>query len=577
MKKTKWDLTVLYKSPEDPELEKDIAKIERAYRKFARQYGEVNLGTINTLEVALSDYEKLYALPKPLSYLFLLKSLDSTNKDLDARIALVQERLIKASNQVLFFELNLALLDEKTQDRLLSSPRLKNYHYFLSQIFSQSKHQLSEKEEALFRNLSLPSFDMWTDLTERLINSEEVEFAGASIPLSQAMNLIPELKTKDRRDLHSQVMQRLGSHAEVAEAEMNALLTRKKISDSMRGYKNPYAETLLSFETTDKELRALRAAVSENISISQEFYELKRDMMRLKNLSYADRNAEIGKINSSFTFTESVEILKEAFMGLDDRFVQILNSMVSSGQIDVFPFTGKTSGAFCYGTSNFPTYVLLNHVDTFDSLSTFAHEMGHAIHTELAKVETPVYQRYSTATAEFASTLFEDFVFELIFEKLNKREQRILLHNRINRDISTIFRQMAFFEFEVELHEEVRQTGYVQKERIAELLNKHTSLYLGPSVNLTEEDGSFFVTLSHIRRFFYVYSYAYGAIMSRAVSERIKEDKDEIKGVITLLSRGGADSPTNLFREIGINTESKRTYQTGLQSIEKDIQRLKEL
>lgn len=571
-----WNLRDLYKSIDDPALEKDISKIERAYKRFASDYKDLNLASVNNLLKALVSYEKLYLLPKPLSYLFLLKSINTDNKKIDARIAALHERLVNASNQALFFELNLSRLSKEEQEKLLSTKKLEEYHYFLSRIFLSSKHLLSEKEEALFRILDLPSESMWIDLTERLVNSEVVDFNGNKIPLSEASNRISSLNTKDRRSLHKEIMEKLGTHSDVAEAEMNAVLTKKKISDSLRGYKKPYSETLLDFETTEKELKALRTAVGENITISQEFYDLKKNMLRLKQMTYADRNAEIGKINTTFDFKESREILGEVFSSLHPRFGEILDSMLRGGKIDVFPRRGKTSGAFCYGTTEFPTFVLLNHVDTYDSLSTFAHEMGHAIHSELSKEQRPLYERYSTATAEFASTLFEDLIFNAIFERLSKAEQRVLLHNRINRDISTIFRQMAFFEFEVELHEELRSSGYVPKEKIIELLNKHTGLYLGPAVEMSDIDGNFFVTLSHIRRFFYVYSYAYGSTMSRTVSERIKEDPDSIGQVIDLLSSGGSKSPKELFAAVGINTEKKQTYEIGLRSIKNDIDWLKD-
>lgn len=575
--KNEWNLKDLYKSIDDPELEKDVAKIERAYRRFAKNYKDAKVSSPGLLFKAIEDYEKLYSLPKPLSYLFLLKSLRTDDKNIDARIAKFHERIINASNQILFFELDLARLPKEDQDKLLGSKKLEKYKYFLTRIFDRAEYLLSEKEEALFRKLDLPSEGMWTDLTERLINSEVIEFEGIDIPLSEAINRIPNMKTKDRRSLHVEVMKRLSEHADVAEAEMNALLTKKKISDSIRGYKKPYSETLLDFETTEKELKALRVAVGENITVSQEFYDLKRGLLRLKNMTYADRNAEIGKVGHTFDFNDSVRILKEVFSSFHPRFSEILDQMLSRGRVDAFPRRGKVSGAFCYGTTDFPTFVLLNHVDTYDSLSTFAHEMGHAVHTELSKEQRPLYQRYSTAAAEFASTLFEDLIFDVIIERMKRSEQKVLLHNRINRDISTIFRQMAFFEFEVDLHDEVREYGYVTKERIAELLNKHTSLYMGPAVEMTELDGNFFVHLSHIRRCFYVYSYAYGSIMSRAVSRRIKHDPQAIEGVLDLLSSGGSMSPRDLFGRLGINTERKQTYADGIESIKVDIDKLRGL
>ena len=53
-------------------------------------------------------------------------------------------------------------------------------------------------------------------------------------------------------------------------------------------------------------------------------------------------------------------------------------------------------------------YLLLNHNDDYDSLSTFAHEWGHAMHTLYAKQAQPFETAdYSTFIAEIPSTSLE--------------------------------------------------------------------------------------------------------------------------------------------------------------------------
>jgi oligoendopeptidase F len=136
---------------------------------------------------------------------------------------------------------------------------------------------------------------------------------------------------------------------------------------------------------------------------------------------------------------------------------------------------------------------------------------------------------------------------------------------------------MAFFEFEQALHTEIRAKGYVPKERIAELLNEKSSAYLGQAVTLEEDDGYFFVPLSHIRRFFYVYSYAYGGLLSRLVSRRAVERPELFESVVELLSSGASTSPKNLFKSIGINTEKKKMFTDALGVVRADFEHLKNL
>ena len=143
--------------------------------------------------------------------------------------------------------------------------------------------------------------------------------------------------------------------------------------------------------------------------------------------------------------------------------------------------------------------------------------------------------------------------------------------------MQTIFRQIACFNFETELHKAVRTKGEVAKEEIGTMLNRHMSSYLGPITKMDVMDGNFFVTWGHIRRFFYVYSYALGQLISKALYAEYKKDKRFIEKINKFLHAGGSDTPENIFRSIGIDVTKPDFWIRGLRSIEKDIEKLERL
>lgn len=221
--------------------------------------------------------------------------------------------------------------------------------------------------------------------------------------------------------------------------------------------------------------------------------------------------------------------------------------------------------------------VLLNHVDDMRSLETLAHEMGHAIHSERSKTQRPLYQDYSTATAETASTFFEGLVFEKVFDSLPERDKIAALHDKIAGDVATIFRQIAFFNFEKELHTRVRAEGFLSKEAIAQLLNKHMRAYIGNNLSLTEQDGYFFVAVGHFRMFFYVYSYAYGQLISSSLRALYKAGKLTAEDIDKFLCAGGSNTPENIFASIGVDVTKPSFFKAGLDAVEADIALLESL
>lgn len=579
---TSWNLKQLYASLEDPQIERDVKTIEREVRAFAKKYRRNHAFTKNkkALLKALQDSKKLSektSSGKPLMYVMYVKELDSENEKARALLQQYSERLTKASNEILFFDLAVGKLDSKLQKAVLKDPAFKEFHYVLKRWFESARHQLTEPEERIMSLKNTPAYDLWVDGLEKSLNKKTVEFRGKELPIAEAQNLVSTLEVEDRRALHEKMLEGFKAVSDFAESEINAIVTNKKINDELRKYPQPYSATILGYENNEKSVLRLVETVTRYMHLSQRFYEVKRKLLKLPYLTYADRAVHMKTSAKKIPFEEAVRTVGNVFESVHPRYRAILDRFLENGQIDVYAKKGKTSGAYCSHNYSLPTFVLLNHVDEMSSLLTLAHEMGHAIHSERSKVQGVLYESYSTSVAETASTLFETLVFEDLFEKLPEPEKIAALHNRIQEDVQTIFRQIAFFNFELDLHKAVRGEGFVSKEKIAELLNRHMHTYLGDAVKLTPDDGYFFVTVSHFRRFFYVYSYAYGQLISKAIVKKYKADHSYVETFDKFLSAGGSKSPEAIFKEIGIDVMKPEFFELGLKEIEEEIDTLERL
>ncbi|MCE9644232.1 M3 family oligoendopeptidase [Candidatus Parcubacteria bacterium] len=578
---TGWDLkTYDYSSLKDPKIEKDTRALEKAILAFAKKYkGKSDyLKNEGKLLSALKDLETLEAIPaKALMYVNFVRELDSENREAEALINRLSDRFTKAGNEVIFFGLSLGKIDKAFQKKLLKSPRFAPYRYFLESTFETAKYNLSEPEEKILSLKRKASSELWVDGVEKAQRKLTINFKGEEMPLAGAMNKISMLPTEDRRALGRMVTEALRGVGDFAEGEMNAVAENKKVSDELRGYKEPYSATIIGYENDERAILNLVKAVSKGFPLSQRFHALKQKALGLPHMEYADRAVSIGKTDEKIPFEEGLTTVRDVFYGLDESYGSILDRFLKSGQIDVFPKKGKAGGAYCSGNTNMPTMVLLNHVDNLNSTMTLAHEMGHAIHTEKSKAQPVLYQDYSTSVAETASTLFEALVFDSIFKKLSGRDRAIALHDKIQDDIQTIFRQIAFFNFELEFHQRVRKEGFLDKDSIAALLNKHMQSYLGKGFKLSESDGYFFVAVMHFRRPFYVYSYAYGQLISKALVSRYKKDPAYIKKIDQFLTAGGSKKPEQIFKDIGLNTLDIGVFEEGLKSIKADIDEFEKL
>jgi oligoendopeptidase F len=574
--KTEWDLKKhYYKSAKDPQIEADANAHEAAVLKFIKKYKAKDFtATAKGLAVALNDYEVLARMvfaDKIMRYFGFRTTLDVNDTEATKLSAQYSDRFRKLGNQMLFFGLTIGKIPPAMQKQYLKDPVLKPYHYYLSRAFATAKHHLSEAEEKILNLTSSTSSDMWQDATEKILGNRHITFKGKRYSIPEALESIDIQTWENKQKLWDLIVHELRSVSEFAEHELSAIINHEKVEDELRGFKTPYSGTVLGYENNEQSVEALVSAIStKGFALSRKFYAAKAAIHKKATIPYVNKYDPIGEVVQP-NFNDTVLVCRDTFYSVKKEYGECFDEMLQQGQIDVFPKKGKRGGAFMSATVGLPTFVMLNHTNSFKSLETLAHEMGHAIHATRSKQQPVLYEGFSTTTAETASTLFEQLMQQKLFAQLSERDQYIFLHDKICRDIATVQRQIACFNFELEMHQHIRKEGIATKEELASMMTKHLRAYLGPAVTVTEDDGYSFVYWPHIRYGFYVYTYTYGILMSNLMARRYEADPRYVEKIDTFLSAGGSDTVENVFKRIGINALSVDTFLESLKNQEEDI------
>jgi oligoendopeptidase F len=587
-KTTSWNLSVMFDSDDDPSMQELREEIEKSSKKFINQWNDKSyLESSSKLKQALDEYEsfseKYSAGGKEEFYFHLRTSLDQNNPKLKAKLQKITDFSIKIENEIQFFELSLAKIPQDKQKELLEDKSLQSYHYFLEKIFDSSKYLLSEDQEKILNLTSIPAHSKWVRMTSDFISREEHELKGEDNKITMKsfsdITSLMNSKNKEVRDAAATIFNGIQEkYSDVAEAEINAILENKKINDSLRKTPRPDFLRHLSDDVDSNVVDSLVHAVSSNYKLSQEFYTLKAKLFNVEKLKYHERNVPYGNIDESYDYDDSLELVSKVFTNLDPKFKAILDDFVNNGQIDVFPNKGKSSGAFCTDSlKGLPTYILLNHTNKLEDVRTLAHELGHGINDQLSRKQNALNFGVSTFTAEVASTFMEDFVVKELLKEADDELKLALLITKLDSDISAIFRQIAGYQFEQSLHEEYRKQGYLHKEEIGKLFQKHMKNYMGDSIEQSPGCENWWVYWGHIRMFFYVYSYASGLLISKSLQSKVKENPGFIKEVKEFLSAGLSDSPKNLFSKLGINVGDESFWNQGLTEIEHSLKEAEDL
>ncbi|GAB4286886.1 MAG: M3 family oligoendopeptidase [Candidatus Dojkabacteria bacterium] len=585
--RTSWNLDLVLSKLELKNLKKlresVITKIEAFHNKWKNN--KEYLTDPKVLKQALDELEDIRANygfhGKEVYYYWLKKILNQQDNDTKAKYDQIYHLSVELANKIQFFEINLSKISKETRQKFLNSHALKNYKHYLKRLFQFSDYILSDEQERILNLKSKTSYENWVDMVDSLLSKQERDVRdekGNRVKknFSELLELTNDKNKKVRDSAAAALNSIFNQYVEIGEFEFNSVLEDKKISDELRGYKRPDMPRIIGDDLDEEIVDTLVEVVTENFDISKKYYEKKAKMLGLKKLKYYERNIPVGELSDKIEFNEAYKLVKKVFTKLDPEFGEIYETFFTEGRVDVFPKKGKSSGAFCiHVLKASPIYVMLNYGDKIENVRVIAHEFGHALHSFYSiKTQNALQCDYPTSTAECASTFFEDFVTEEVEKKLDEQQKVYLKMMQLGDGVSTIFRQIAFYNFEKEMHKVKREKGFVSKEEIGRIFRKHMESYMGDFVEQSQDSENWWLYISHFRRPFYVYSYAFGALISKALQRKVRQDKSFIKEIKKFLSSGGAMSPKEIFMHIGIDISQRTIWEEGIKEMRDELEAL---
>ena len=596
-----WNLSLLFNSDNAAEIEIKKIKSEQENRKFINKwnpklennkYRDDYLQNPQILKEAIDEFEELthyYGTDGGEGYYFWLRSaLEENNSALKAKFNKAVEFEQTIENEMQFFTIRISRIDKSLHEIFLNSVDLTVYKHFLEKLFSQAKYLLSEPEEKILNLKSKTSHYNWVKMTSGLItkeerkieifNKEKNKYIKVNKSFSEIMSEMDNLDKKSRDSAAGALNDILNKWIDVGENEINAVFEDKKINDNLRGVNRPDELRHLSDDIDSSSVDTLVKIVKEYEYVGKKFYELKSKLLGLPKLAYHERNLSYGQIDRYYSFDEAKKLITRAFVNLDEDFNKIFQSYIVDGRVDVYPLSGKMSGAFMMsGLKSQPNYILLNYTGRLQDVLTLAHEMGHGIHYEFAKKQNAINYGTTLSTTEVASTFMEDFVLQEIMKDADEELKLSLLMMRLNDEISTIIRQIAIYTFELDLHKDFKKKGYLSKKEIGEIFQKNMSAYMGDFVEQSKGSENWWLYISHIRNFFYVYSYASGLLISKSLQNNVKRDPKFVEKVKEFFSAGTSASPKDIFMKLGIDISQKDFWIKGLNELKNTLDEVETL
>ena len=517
---------------------------------------------------------------KELTRLYCYASMQS---DLDTRdsetLSLRQqvEQIITEYNaKASFVEPEIVAMDQTVLDAFYTQDeRLAVHRMYLDNLQRTKAHRLSEPEEkilaeagrlargpatifSIFSNAELPY------PTVTLSDGEEVLLDKSGYARYRAVE-----HRADREVVFQAFWKAFEGFKQTFGTQLYAQVQKDIFYSRVRHYESCLHSALDSDNVPVDVYHSLIKNVNENLGTFHRYLRLKARMLGVDQLKYSDLYAPVVKdVDLTYSYDEAVALVLDAIKPLGEKYVRVAGQGLESRWSDVYPTTGKRSGAYsnggCYDVH---PYILLNYNGRFDDVSTLAHELGHTMHSFLSNKTQPYATAdYSIFVAEVASTLNEALLIHKMLGEIKDSDVRLsLLMNYLDGIKGTVFRQTQFAEYELRMHEMAEAGTPLTGDALTSLYGEILNRYYGHDQDACFVDDLYHMEWAYIPHFyynFYVFQYATSFTASTALSERIiNREPGAVDTVLTFLSAGGSDYPINILKKAGVDMTQPEPFE----------------
>lgn len=507
-------------------------------------------------------------------FAYVLMRVDTDSSDTEAQHKLSELELLYVEFQKLRPRLQrwLAQLDAEAVGA-------GDYRILIEEARVLTQHMMSEAEEVLASELSLSGGRAWVKLHGNLTSQIGAVLNGEELPITAVRNLAMHPDEAVRKAAYEAELRAWETHQIPLAAALNGYKGEVVTLNRKRGWEDDLAPALFENRINRKTLGALQQAMVESFPHWRRYFSLKAKALGKAKLDWWDLFAPIvqpGQSPKKWGWAEGRRFIVEHLTGFSQAAADLAERAYAERWMDAPPRKGKVGGAYCTSVGEGKSRILLNHEDSFDSLSTLAHELGHAYHNYCLR-EVPYLLRQEPMTlAETASIMNETVVGEAALKVLPPADQLGVLEGGLQSAAQVIVDIHSRFLFEQAVFAR-RRTRELSADEFCQLMLEAQQATYGEAL-ATYHPYMWAVKGHYYGANFYNFPYAFGLLFGLALYQRYRQEgQGFVASYEELLASVGKYSAEQLAARFGFDLESVAFWQEGMAVLLERIERLEAL
>ena len=588
----KWNTKHLF--PSDAAWEKERKLLLASLKHIGACKGTFKKGkkkVLACLELLFSAHKQLARLSNYAHRKYDQDTRVPTYQGLKAVIEKTGTEFLEVSS---FVQPELLSLPVKTLRRMIKDKSFGLYDQYLEEILRLKPHILSPREESLLASASMMRDTGYTVYSS--FSAADLKFPSITDERGRKAQLTQSLFARYRASGDRKVRKAafdtfFGTYASykntlasLLSSQVNSNITYAKA----RNYKTALEAALDANNVPTSVYHNMIKAVNKYLPLLHRYLKLRKKLLGLRQLRYYDMYPSIiKKVDIKYSYDEGRKLIVDSLAPMGADYVKVLEHGLkpSSGWVDPFPNKGKRSGAYMDGSAyEVHPFVLSNYIQNYSSVSTMAHEMGHALHSYLSNKNQPYSKSdYSIFVAEVASTFNEALLMNHVLKRVKAPHKRLyLLGEQLESFRQTLFRQSMFAEFELAIYQRAERKEALTADDISRIYLKICRRYYGHDNKVVLVDEPYGIEWSYVPHFyynFYVFQYVTGMTAATALAEMVlkRGDKARDRYLDNLLKAGGADYPITLLKKAGVDLTSTKPYDLAMGVFERSLNEAEKL
>ncbi len=564
--KYKWKLEDIY--PTEEAWEKGFAKVRESIDIYPEFTGTLGNSSENLKQCLKYDETVGIELGKLFLYAMLGKDVDlanSKNNSRYERLTLLYSQIRAASS---FITPEILQIEEDTLWKYVEEQEfLQIYKHHFEDLLRRKKHTLSPKEEKIMALASTVTSIPYN--TFSIFDNADIQFPkiidekGEEAELSHGRYTasLYSLDRDYRKRVYKNYYIPFKEYRNTLTTLFNGNINAAIFNAKARNYNTTLEASLKPNNIPIEVYDNLINTVAENLEPMHRWGKIKKQVLKLDELHPYDSYVTLfPNFNKEYTYEESKEIILEALKPLGEDYLKNLKKAFDERWIDVFETKGKRSGAYSSGTTyGVHPYVLLNWQNQLNDVFTFAHEMGHNMHSHYTGETQPYpYADYSIFLAEVASTMNEAFLLDYLIDNAESEEEKLsLIEKHLNNVTTTFYRQARFADFEKQTHAMTESGEVLTHEKLCEIYGQNYTELWGDTMVVDEEETYTWARVPHFYYNFYVYQYATSFAASQHLAEKVRnEGQPAIDKYMNFLKAGSSKYPIDVLNDAGVDMTS---------------------